>query len=225
VRIGFISDVHANLIALESVLDDMDGQGVDQIYNSGDLVGYYPYPLETIALLKSKKIMSIQGNHDRSVLSADTNHMNPWARSAVSWTAMQLNDSARKYLQQLPTSLNFHIGRIRCSMHHGAPGNPDHYVYPEEAGQELLDRCEAQLLVLGHTHVPFVKRFERGTILNPGSVGQPRDGDPRASYLIFDPSSNEFQHFRVAYDIERVQNAVIDAGLPSSLADRLAEGW
>lgn len=225
VRVGFISDVHANVTALRTVLDDIEAKGVDAIYNSGDLVGYYPFPNETIELLRARNVCSIQGNHDRSVLDSRTERMNPWASSAVRWTAAHISDDAVRYLASLPSSLNFQIGKVRCSMHHGSPQDPDEYVHPERADQQLLELSNSWLLVLGHTHVPFAKVTEKGVIMNPGSVGQPRDGDPRSSYAIFDSDSGDIEHFRIAYDIAAVQEAVRKAGLPSSLGERLAQGW
>lgn len=225
VLVGFISDVHANAVALRTVLKDMESRGVRDIYNAGDVVGYYPYPDETVGLLKASNVKSIQGNHDRAVLDAHTERMNPWASSAVHWTANHISADTAGYLASLPVSLNFQIMGMRCSMHHGSPLDPDEYIYPQNADQDLLDLCDAKLLVLGHTHVPFAKETEKGVVLNPGSVGQPRDGDPRSSYAIFDSEKGIFQHIRVPYDIGFVQDAVRKAGLPASLAERLAQGW
>ena len=224
-RVGFISDIHANVIALEAVLKEMDARGVNKIYNAGDLVGYYPFPVETLDLLRTRRIISIRGNHDRSVLSVDTGRMNPWAASAVEWTAAHLDSDSRSYLAGLNDSIDFTIDGTGCSMHHGSPDDEDEYIFPERAGQYLLDTANARLLVLGHTHVPFVKHERHGVIINPGSVGQPRDGDNRSSFMIYETASGEFENVRVEYDIERVQEAVIEAGLPPSLAERLAFGW
>ncbi|OPY31498.1 MAG: phosphodiesterase [Methanomassiliicoccales archaeon PtaU1.Bin124] len=225
VRIGFISDVHANVIALRAVLEELDDRRVDIIYNAGDLIGYYPYPSETIELLRRRAVVSIRGNHDRSVLSVDTNRMNPWAASAVSWTAGHLDPEGRRYLERLTDSLDFTIGEMAGSMHHGSPDDEDEYIFEERAGQYLLESAGTRLLVLGHTHIPFVKRVSRGVIINPGSVGQPRDGDRRSSCLVYDVTSGEFENVRVDYDIGEVQEAVLEVGLPSSLAERLAHGW
>lgn len=224
-RIGLISDVHANVIALEAVLDELARSGVDVIYNAGDLIGYYPYPNETIEMLRQRKVISIRGNHDRSVLDDDTFRMNPMASSAISWTAMELSESSRSYLRSLNDGTDFLVGNMRCSMHHGSPEDEDEYIFEDDADQRLLDLCWSKLLILGHTHVPFVKHLERGHIVNPGSVGQPRDGDPRSSYMIFDSTKSVFENRRVKYDIVSVQKAVLEAGLPRSLADRLSHGW
>jgi putative phosphoesterase len=170
-KIALISDVHANLIALEAVLADMEGREVVQILSAGDVIGYYPYPRETIALFQERSIISIQGNHDRAVLSAGDPRMNPWARNALSWTVAQLDEAEMDYLRRLPRHLSMGIEGTRVAMYHGAPFDDDHYLYEEEATEDLLEMARCDLLVLGHTHEPFIKRFKRGMIVNPGSVG------------------------------------------------------
>jgi putative phosphoesterase len=224
-KIALISDVHANLIALEAVLADMEGREVVQILSAGDVIGYYPYPRETIALFQERSIISIQGNHDRAVLSAGDPRMNPWARNALSWTVAQLDEAEMDYLRRLPRHLSMGIEGTRVAMYHGAPFDDDHYLYEEEAAEDLLEMARCDLLVLGHTHEPFIKRFKRGMIVNPGSVGQPRDGDPDASYSIYDTSTRKAFLLRVPYDIQTVADRTREKGLPSSLADRLFSGY
>lgn len=224
-KIALISDVHANLIALEAVLADMEGREVVQILSAGDVIGYYPYPRETIALFQERSIISIQGNHDRAVLSAGDPRMNPWARNALSWTVAQLDEAEMDYLRRLPRHLSMGIEGTRVAMYHGAPFDDDHYLYEEEATEDLLEMARCDLLVLGHTHEPFIKRFKRGMIVNPGSVGQPRDGDPDASYSIYDTSTRKAFLLRVPYDIQTVADRTREKGLPSSLADRLFSGY
>lgn len=224
-KLALISDVHANVVALEAVLADMDGRGVGGILSAGDVVGYYPYPRETIALFQERSIVSIQGNHDRAVLSAGDPRMNPWARNAISWTASRLEEDEIDYLRKLPRHLSIGIDGTGVAVFHGAPFDDDYYLYEEEATEDLLTMAKCDLLVLGHTHVPFIKRFKRGMIVNPGSVGQPRDGDPDACYSIYDTSIRRAFLLRVPYDIEAVAQRTRAEGLPASLADRLFEGY
>ncbi len=223
--IALISDVHANLVALAAVLEDMNGRSIDRIISAGDVVGYYPYPNETVALFREREVLSIQGNHDRAVVTANVSRFNPAASNAVAWTASQLSTASLSYLRQLPRHLSLRIGGVRIAVFHGKPAEDDYYLYEEECQENLLELSKSDLLVLGHTHVPFIKRYPSGTIVNPGSVGQPRDGDPEASYAIFDTSTRKAANRRVAYDIDEVASRTRAAGLPGMLADRLSLGY
>lgn len=223
-KVALISDVHANVVALAAVLEDIDTRGVDAIVSAGDVVGYYPYPNETIGLFRERGIRSIQGNHDRAVLSADPAYFNPWAASAVFWTARQLTEASVDYLRSLPRKLGLELDGTRIAVYHGAPFDDDYYLYEDEAQEFTLNMSKSDLLVLGHTHIPFIRRFSSGVIVNPGSVGQPRDGDPEASYAVFDTATGKARNMRVAYDIEKVATKTREAGLPKSLADRLWQG-
>jgi putative phosphoesterase len=225
VRTALISDVHANVVALRAVMEDIDRSNVQTIVNAGDIVGYYPFPNETIDLLKERKVLSIRGNHDRSVLSANTNRMNMIASAAVQWTVDNMKAEGLDYLDSLPDSRDFNIGTLRASVHHGSPSDEDEYTYENDVTDGLLGLCPgSKLLVLGHTHVPFIVHLTRGHVVNPGSVGQPRDGDPRASYMVYDSTKDMFEAKRVEYDISAVEEAVLSAGLPKQLASRLWEG-
>jgi putative phosphoesterase len=224
VKIALISDVHANIIALEAVLEDMKDRGIERILSAGDVVGYYPYPNETIAAFRRHDITSIQGNHDRAVLSVDTSGMNPAAVSAVDWTARHLSDDSFSYLRSLPPRTLLRIDGLSIAVYHGAPFDDDYYLYEGEAQEGLLAMAGCELLVLGHTHEPFIKRFRSGTIMNPGSVGQPRDGDPESSYSILDTDTGKVMNRRVGYDIDTVAARTRDEGLPAWLAERLYYG-
>ncbi len=223
-KIALISDVHANLIALKAVLRDMEERGVDTILCAGDVVGYYPYPVETISLLRERHVTSIQGNHDRAVLNAWDNNLNPMARSAVTWTANHIGERSREYLRGLPRHISIELDGVRVAVYHGAPFDDDHYVFEDEADESLLAMAKCDLLVLGHTHVPFIRRYPSGVIVNPGSVGQPRDGDPDSSYAIFDTARERAMYLRVPYDISEVVERTLKVGLPRSLAERLELG-
>jgi putative phosphoesterase len=223
-KLALISDVHANIVALRAVLDDMDGRGVDGILCAGDVVGYYPYPVETVSLFRAEHITSIQGNHDRAVISAGGLDLNPMASSAVMWTASNIDALSMSFLRSLPRNLLIERDGVRIAVYHGAPFDDDHYVFEDEADESLLRMAGCDLLVLGHTHIPFIRRYAKGTIVNPGSVGQPRDGDPDACYAIYDTESRRAIYLRVPYDITEVVERTLSAGLPTSLADRLRRG-
>jgi putative phosphoesterase len=223
-RAAILSDVHANLPALTAVLEELDRQGVDRILHAGDIVGYYPFPNEVVREFQFRRITTILGNHDRAALHANTSGMNPMASTAARWTARHLDENSLKYLSSLRPDLSVFIGALRASMYHGSPRDDDEYIYEIEADEGLIDKCGCRLLILGHTHVPYVVRTSRGTIINPGSVGQPRDGDRRASYMVFDSTKDVIDHRRVAYDVSKVEAAVFRAGLPEELSQRLWKG-
>ncbi|MCE5296459.1 MAG: metallophosphatase family protein [Euryarchaeota archaeon] len=224
-RIAFISDVHANIVALKAVLEDVDKMGIQTIVSAGDVVGYYPFPNETIRTLRDRKVIGIRGNHDRSVLTANTNMMNMMASAAVRWTVQNMEREGMEYLRKLKDHMDFHVSTLRATVHHGSPFDEDEYVFEHNVEDEMLKACPgSKMLVLGHTHVPYVVHLERGYVINPGSVGQPRDGDPRACYILHDTTKDSFEIRRVEYDISAVEEAVMKAGLPSKNASRLRDG-
>jgi putative phosphoesterase len=225
VRTAIISDVHANLVALNAVLGEIDSMGINQIISAGDVVGYYPFPNEVIHLFKERAVIGIAGNHDRAVIRTQVSSMNPIAGEAARWTAMELSEASRNYLAHLPSRTHITIGGKLIGLYHGSPRDDVEYVFEEEAEPELLKLSGTRLLVLGHTHVPFIRRSMEGTIVNPGSVGQPRDGDPRACFMVYDSTKDDFSIRRIAYDIEAVARAISSAGLPKDLGERLRHGW
>jgi predicted phosphodiesterase len=224
VRVAFISDVHSNIYALEAVLDDISRWGIDQIIHAGDIVGYGAFPNQTIEMFRRHRIMSIVGNHDTAAISASSSGMNPVASEAVLWTAQNLTPASLEYLKGLRPHAEMFVGAWRTCVHHGSPRNGKEYIFEEDATPDLLRLCGARLLVLGHTHVPYVKHTEAGYIVNPGSVGQPRDEDPRASYLICDSTKESFTLRKVDYDIEATVAAIRNARLPAFLGERLRSG-
>ncbi len=218
--IGLISDVHANLPALEAVLDDMPD--VDALVHAGDAVGYNPYPGACVELLRENDAVCVQGNHDRAVAGDTSFGFHTDAGRAVEWTQRNLGDEAVEWLDNLPVERETMIGGARIKTVHGAPGAPDRYTFPHDFSPSLL-RGE-DVLVLGHTHVQAKRAYDEGVVVNPGSVGQPRDEDPRAAYALLDTETHEVELRRVEYPVSQVQDEIRRAGLPESLAERLAEG-
>jgi predicted phosphodiesterase len=226
-RLAVIADVHANRPALEAVLDDLPP--VEALVCAGDIVGYGPHPTECVAALRAwdGPVLAVQGNHDRAVV-AGADIGDGMAGAGVRHARAELDEGALAWLEALPAGRTLFGGRMRLA--HGHPADPDRYVYPSLFDRSLLDTERA--LVLGHTHVQASETFERagwdGTerqlVLNPGSVGQPRDGDPAAAYatLTLDPPTATLH--RVGYDIERTVRAVRDAGLPVAAGERLRKG-
>ncbi|GAB4323022.1 MAG: metallophosphoesterase family protein [Dehalococcoidia bacterium] len=241
-RIALISDVHANQVALEAVLADAGARGIDATWSLGDMVGYGPRPNEVLALLRDIGARCVLGNHDAAAVGLITTGMfNPTAAEAAEWTARALDEGSRAFLSGLPQVAK----AVGVTLVHGTLHEPLwEYLITAEAARHHFDLLETRVSVVGHTHVPLVVWCEEGgglrtvqpahgdvvelgeapVAVNPGGVGQPRDGDPRAAYAIFEPGANRVQYLRVAYDIETVQRQILDAGLPGSLAARLARG-
>lgn len=194
------------------------------ILHAGDLVGYNPFPNEVVQLFREKKIESIIGNHDYATLTLDTSWFNPIAAEAIHWTRRALTEDNLKYLLSLKRRLSIEVEGRKLKLIHGSPFNDDEYVYPHEAHKGMLLEADADILILGHTHVPFVRRFKEGLIVNPGSVGQPRDLNWKASYGIYDSRTNEVEIYRIPYDVEKVAKRIYEEGLSPFLAERLKVG-
>jgi len=218
--IGLLSDVHGNLPALEAVLDDMPE--VDGIVNAGDVVGYNPYPGECVEKVRDHSMVTVKGNHDRAVAGDVSFGFHSDAGRAVEWTRERLGDEEIDWLGDLPQETETDFGGTRVKVVHGAPGAPDRYTYPRDFSPSLLEGEDT--LVLGHTHVQAKREYDEGIVVNPGSVGQPRDNDPRAAYALLDEDDREVEIRRVEYPISDVQEEVRRAGLPESLAERLERG-
>ena len=217
-RIGAIADVHANRPALEAVLADLPE--VDRLVCAGDVVGYNPWPAACVAACRERGIVSVQGNHDRAVVTGRTRGLNEMATAGVEYAREQLTADQREWLAGLPETRTLADGRVR--MAHGHPDDPDRYVRPAQVSAAMLG--EEAWLLLGHTHRQFVRSVDGGTVLNPGSVGQPRDGDPRAAYAVIDLDAETVDTHRVAYEVEAVREKVAEVGLPAGVGDRLALG-
>ena len=217
-EIGVISDVHGNTVALDAVFADMPA--VDALACAGDVVGYNPWHAGCVEAVRERSIPTVSGNHDRAVASETRFAFNSMAGAGVAHARETLTEDQIEWLRSLPTTRREFDGRVRVV--HGHPENPDRYTYTEEFSPDLLG--EEDVLVLGHTHVQGHERFDEGVIMNPGSVGQPRDGDPRAAYAVLDLDDLTVTEHRVEYDIDRVREAVAEADLPARIGDRLAEG-
>ena len=217
-RLGVISDVHANRVALDAVLDDMPP--VDGLVCAGDVVGYNPWPADCVDAMRRREVPTVMGNHDRAVASGTAFRFNEMARAGVDYARERLDDDALSWLSDLPDERLVADGRVKLV--HGHPDDPDHYTYPGEFSPSLLD--DEDVLVVGHTHVQSYEVYDAGIVMNPGSVGQPRDGDHRAAYALLDLDSLTVEERRVDYDVEAVVDAVNEAGLPRRIGTRLYDG-
>jgi len=216
-----VSDVHSNLPALLKVLEFVK-EG-ERIFHAGDVVGYNPYPGEVIKKFREYRIQSIRGNHDRAIVYSDYSNFNEIAYYALKWTEENLSKEDIDYLKSLKKSMSFEFKNKRVIMFHGSPWDEDLYLYPEDVDEKTIPDGY-QVLILGHTHIPFVKKFGDKIIINPGSVGQPRDGDPRASFARIDDEWN-VEIVRVDYNIDEVAEKIKEKNLPSILAERLYLGF
>ncbi len=241
-RVLVISDIHANITALEAVL--ADAGAFDAAWCLGDLVGYGPDPNECVALIRTlPQLACVIGNHDAAVLhQIDTESFNPEARQAITWTQRALNQASINFLSSLPER----IVEDNVTLTHGSPRHPVwEYLLDTRAATSNFSYFDTPFCLVGHTHLPVFFTLLDGNssarlnipepnnqftlqprgIVNPGSVGQPRDRDPRASYAIIDPESVIWEYRRIKYDIPAVQQRMIKAGLPERHILRLEAGW
>jgi putative phosphoesterase len=219
-----VSKSGSNTVALKAVLEELDELGIKIILHAGDIVGYNPYPDETIELFKKKKIISIRGNHDRAFMTGDTSDFNPYAAAAMEWTRNTASKDSLNYIMGLKDRVTIVEKEERIVLFHESP-NLQGYIYPEDATPDLLNNINGDILVLGHTHIPFIMDYGTiGLIVNPGSVGQPRDGNSDASFAVLDTVTREIKFKRTKYDVEKVIRDMLTAHLPEALAYRLREG-
>lgn len=223
-RIGLISDIHSNAPALEVILEHLEGAGVDTIIHAGDLIGYNPYPNEVIQMLKRSKVSSIKGNHEVILLTMDTRRANIIAEMATRWTDKVLSSESREYIANLDDSIRVEFEDLTMAVYHGSPSDVFEYIYAIDATSELLEEANADILVLGHTHTPFDREVKAGLIVNPGSVGQPRDGNWMTGCTILNPEKMEIERVRLPYDVEAVVSKIEEVGLHPALGERLRSG-
>jgi putative phosphoesterase len=219
-RIGLISDIHANAVALEAVLKDMGK--VDAIVCAGDIVGYYPYPNETIELLRKHNVKCVMGDHDKAVITGDTEWFNGVTADTLRWTARHLTKENLDFIKNLPD----HLELDGMTIYHGHPENMKDFAFEYEPEKicGVFNGMEHSIFAFGHTHIPVLKVCGDKTVLNPGSVGQPRDGNNQASYAIWDTEKHTFDIRRVGYDFKQVQAKILAEGLPELMAERLTYG-
>ncbi len=216
--VGLVSDVHGNLPALEAVLSDMPP--VDALACAGDVVGYNPWPGECVDVLRARDAVTVRGNHDGVVVDDLSFRFNDMARAGAAYARERLTEAQLSWLAALPIERLAFDGRVKLI--HGHPDDPNRYTYTEDFSPRLLG--DEDILVLGHTHVQHVERYAGGIVVNPGSVGQPRDGNPDAAYAIVDLDGRDVDLHRVEYDVEAVRQAVEEAGLPEKIGSRLERG-
>lgn len=226
-RVAVISDVHANLEALEAVLGEVKGM---ELYCLGDLVDYGAEPNEVIDELRLRGAKCIVGNHDAAAMTGETSQFNARAAMSSQWTRRRLTGDSVAFIKGLADELRLTLGEVGVYLTHGSPDDRLwEYVDPRthtDLFGYYLDKVDAQVIGLGHTHVPYVWKEAGRAVFNPGSVGQPRDGDRRAAYALLSAEGGEVEVEirRVEYDYEKAAGKIRRAGLPEQFAVRLAEG-
>jgi diadenosine tetraphosphatase ApaH/serine/threonine PP2A family protein phosphatase len=240
-RVAVVSDIHSNLHALDAVLDDIEREGPDELWCLGDLVGYGPRPNECVHRTRERAALSLCGNHDLAVLGElDIGDFAGDAAVAARWTRGVLAPDEAEWLRTLRPLAE----RAGAQLYHGSPRDPVwDYVLSEQVALVSLLETRAPVVLVGHSHVALAIAWDGSSLegglapdgtevdlaagrwlLNPGSVGQPRDGDPRAAWLLIDMDAQRGTFRRVPYPIERTQAEIREQGLPEPLAARLAHG-
>jgi len=245
IRYALISDIHANLPALEAVLRDVDAKGVDAIYHLGDLTGYAPWPNEVVALLRERRIPGIAGNYDSTVATdykhcgcrAESPHEEELSHISYEWTRQHVTAETKAYLASLPFRIDIrplggHVAGATITLFHGSQTLNTVYVTADRA-DSFLEKVAASagatagdVICFGHTHKPWQRIVNGIQFINTGSVGRPKDGDPRACYVLLtaDETQTRSEFVRVDYDVEQVAREIVKCGLPAEFGEVIRTG-
>lgn len=228
-RVAVLSDIHANLPALEVTLAAIDGEDVDAVFCGGDLVGYGPHPNEVCRLIEGRAIPTIYGNYDHAIardlddcgcvyVTAEDREL---GQRSVAWTLEHTDADSKRFMHDLPFDLRFELGRQRVRLVHGSPRKVNEYLFedkPARTFERIAAGADCDVLVFGHTHRPWVREHGGVLFVNCGSVGKPKDGDPRAAFALLETDGERpsVRIERVAYDAEAVAREIVAAGLPEA---------
>jgi putative phosphoesterase len=236
--ITIFSDIHANLPALEAVLWDIEQRGLTQVYCLGDLVGYATFPNEIIEIIRDREIPTIMGNYDQGVGNDSDDcgcaYIDPVSEAlgkrSIAWSNLNTSPENKAFLRTLLPEIRLTLGDLRVLLVHGSPRKINEYLFenrPAASLERLMDTSLADVLICGHTHIPYHRVLPSGRhVINDGSVGKPKDGDPRAAYILLhiDGSNLNVEFVRVSYDIERVAQAIETSDMPGEFAQMLRVG-
>ena len=233
-RVAVITDIHANLPALEAVMDAIERSAVHGVYCGGDLVGYGPHPNEVCALIAERGIPTIYGNYDYAIArdlddcgcAYVTPHDREIGQRSVEWTLAHTSRRSKDFMRGLPFDLRFEMGNKRVRLVHGSPRKVNEYLFedkPARTFERIAVGADCDVLVFGHTHQPWVREYGGVLFANCGSVGKPKDGDPRAAFALLELDEGRVvaRIERVEYDAEAVARELAGAGLPGEYADKL----
>jgi diadenosine tetraphosphatase ApaH/serine/threonine PP2A family protein phosphatase len=224
-KIAYISDIHSNLEALEVALTEIARRNIKEICCLGDIVGYGADPDKCVDRIREVSQKTIAGNHDFAVVGLTSiQYFNSYAQEAIRWTTQQLSETNKLFIKGLPLSCS--QNSMFCV--HATPSNPQDwdYIFSREEAERQFKAFKESICFIGHSHIPaeFQSRNKKRRIINIGSIGQPRDRDPRLSFVIYDSESHEIERIRLEYDVETASAKIRKAGLPEFLAERLLWG-
>jgi putative phosphoesterase len=233
-RVAVITDIHANLPALEAVLEAIESSGVDAVYCGGDLVGYGPHPNEVCRLIEKREIPTIYGNYDYAIgrdledcgCAYRDQQDRELGQRSVAWTLEHTDRQSKDFMRGLPFDLRFEMDGRRARLVHGSPRKVNEYLFadkPARTFERIAAGADCDVLVFGHTHQPWVAEYGGVLFVNCGSVGKPKDGDPRASFAVLELAGGELGSTieRAEYDAELVAREVAESGLPPEYAEKL----
>ncbi|GIM30077.1 phosphoesterase [Clostridium polyendosporum] len=237
-RFAVIGDIHSNKYALESVLEDIDTKNVDFIVSTGDLVGYLPFPNEVIQLIKKYRVISVQGNHDKYIAESnplqekdiiDMSEEKIQGNASSIFTNLVISDENRVYLKGLPTKISFHCNGLKILVVHGSHREIDEYLYEDKENLYNLSKSiDEDILICGHTHIPYNLTINKKHFINAGSVGKPKNGAPQATYITVDVKDEKVysEIIKVDYNIEGIVKAIEENKMISNkLISMLKEGF
>jgi len=237
-RVTIFGDIHANLPALEAVLADMEANDLSPLYCLGDLVGYGTFPNEVIETIRERNIPTLMGNYDQGVGNDSDDcgcaYTSPVAEAlgkrSIAWTNKNTSADNKLFLRELPAQFPLQLGELRVRLVHGSPRKINEYLFadrPEATLERLLDMAEAEVLVCGHTHIPYHRILPSGRhVVNAGSVGKPKDENPQACYVVLEANNSDLAvtFRRVPYDVERTAQAIEASEMPHEYAQMLRTG-
>jgi putative phosphoesterase len=235
-QLAVITDVHANMAALEASLAWIDGEGIETVYCGGDLVGYGPRPNEVCALVADREIPTIYGNYDWAIARDEEDcgcayvdkHDREIGQLSVDWTLANTDGASKEFMRALPFDLRFELAGKRVRLVHGSPRKVNEYLFedkPLKTFERIAAGADCDVLVFGHTHKPWVREHGGVLFVNCGSVGKPKDGDARAGFAVLDALDGgvEVEIVRVDYRAAAVADEMRGVGLPEELAAKLVD--
>lgn len=236
--ITIFGDIHANFPALEAVLADMEARNLSPLYCLGDLVGYGTFPNEVIDVIRTRNIPTLMGNYDQGVGNSSddcgcaytSKEAEALGKLSIAWSNKNTTDENKLFLRQLKDQIPLELGALRVRLVHGSPRKINEYLYedrPDATMERLLDLAEADVLVCGHTHIPYHRVLPSGRhVVNAGSVGKPKDGNPQACYVVLDANNSDLTvtFKRASYNIERAVKAIEATDMPNEYARMLRTG-
>lgn len=237
-KFAVIGDIHSNIYALESVLEDIKSKNVDFIVSTGDLVGYLPFPNEVIDLVRKERVIVVQGNHDQAIANAKAvsqeeleqmTEQEVLAKASACYTAAIITEENRHYLRKLPQFLGFRQGELEILVVHGSPRSINEYLYESSpALEEISEDGQYDVIICGHTHIPYHKEIKGKQYINAGSVGKPKHGNGQATYVVVEIFNHTVacEIIEVSYNVEQLQKDILENKyISNNLIEMLEKGF